>query len=388
MISVSKFKDLYETMIRPQIYCNDQEPLDFDYYQSLGLTPLFLDRTMLEGSSSTTANIPTPNIRYRYWDIFDDCILLHSEKNSKDLLKYQQNNFIPVYYWSHAVIARDWFRYAEHVRQTKSVKKHFLIYNRAWTGTREYRLKFADMLIDYQLVNQCQTSVGLTDQGVYYRNHSFTNPFWKPIHQLEHHFEENFTTSCYSADFDLSDYESTDIEVVLETLFDDSRLHLTEKSLRPIALGQPFILAGTPGSLEYLKSYGFKTFNSVFSEEYDTIANPEKRLTAIIQLMKSISEWSDEQRLENVHRLRLIAQYNQQHFFSDAFFDHVTNELKNNLSDGLHKLLKNNTSKRFFNLRKSLYVDPKVHSRLVGEPNSSIRKVNYSIVKTALKFKK
>jgi hypothetical protein len=46
---------------------------------------------------------------------------------------------------------------------------------------------------------------------------------------------------------------------------------LTEKALRPIACGQPFILAATPGSLQYLRSYGFKTFSGYIDETYDTI---------------------------------------------------------------------------------------------------------------------
>jgi hypothetical protein len=39
--------------------------------------------------------------------------LSHSEKNSQELELYEQNDFIGVYYWSHALIARDWFRYAK-----------------------------------------------------------------------------------------------------------------------------------------------------------------------------------------------------------------------------------------------------------------------------------
>ena len=68
---------------------------------------------------------------------------------------------------------------------------------------------------------------------------------------------------------------------MLETLFDDTRLHLTEKSLRPIACGRPFILATAPGSLAYLRSYGFKTFDRYIDETYDTITNSFERLEAI-----------------------------------------------------------------------------------------------------------
>jgi hypothetical protein len=177
-------------------------------------------------------------------------VLLHSEQRSSELASYQQDGFVTVYYWSHAIIARDWFRFAQHVEQQKQVSKTFLIYNRAWAGTREYRLKFAELLIDYDLIDDCATTVNAVDpeSGVHYAHHAFVNPAWRPTKVLENYFAENQTNSNRSADFEIQDYENTDIEVVLETLFDDTRWHLTEKILRPIACGQPFILAAAPGS--------------------------------------------------------------------------------------------------------------------------------------------
>ena len=93
---------------------------------------------------------------------------------------------------------------------------------------------------------------------------------------------------------------------MLETLFDDDRLQLTEKSLRPIACGQPFILAATHGSLQYLQNYGFKTFNDVFDESYDQIEDPVKRLKAIVALMVQISQWTDDVRSYKINQLQQI----------------------------------------------------------------------------------
>ena len=62
--------------------------------------------------------------------MFEKNLLLHSEKRSNNLKKYQLNNeLIPVYYWSHALIAQDWFRYAERETFQKCIKKTFLVYN-------------------------------------------------------------------------------------------------------------------------------------------------------------------------------------------------------------------------------------------------------------------
>jgi hypothetical protein len=266
------------------------------------------------------------------------------------------------------VIALDWFRYAQHQRQRKSVNTtQFLIYNRAWTNTREYRLKLADLLIDNDLVNQCQTSVAFIDSGIHYNEYTFVNPIWQPKNCLENFFVTNSTTSCYSANFDIEDYNNTDIEVVLETLFDDSRLHLTEKSLRPIACGQPFILVATQGSLDYLKSYGFKTYGEIIDETYDTIADPEQRLQAIIETMKQISKWTTSQRKSNLHQMRKIAEYNRQHFFSDYFFKIVNDELKTNLSVALKQLEDTNTCSQWLDIRKTLAKNPKIKKYLTTD---------------------
>jgi predicted XRE-type DNA-binding protein len=155
---------------------------------------------------------------------------------------------------------------------------------------------------------------------------------------LENHFPINRAHSHYSANFDINDYNATDIEVVLETLFDDDRLHLTEKSLRPIAVGQPFILASTQGSLEYLRSYGFKTFDTVWDEHYDTIEDHEQRLCAIADLMNQIANWLPHIRQRKIAEAQVIADYNRQHFFSQQFSDHVVSELKTNLMSAFGQL--------------------------------------------------
>ena len=342
----------FQVLTALEIICHDQEPLNFEYYQTINRANKEVP-TVTQTNSAIDAFKYT-NLRFTSSNINDKALLLHSEKKSAHVQKYSQDQYIPVYCWSHAIIARDWFRYAEHLVQLKSTKNRFLAYNRAWAGSREYRLKFADLLIDYQLVDQCHTSVGFTDQGVYYRDHNFINPSWQPKHHLEHAFPGNFTTSCYSADFNVIDYESTDIEIVLETLFDDSRIHLTEKSLRPIALGQPFILAATAGSLEYLRSYGFKTFSSLIDESYDSIIDPANRLRAIVKLMANINDLPLKEYKELVQELDQIAVYNKHHFFSESFLSHILKELEINLQKGLEEFVSTNTHDRFINLREQL----------------------------------
>jgi hypothetical protein len=309
----------------PRIICHDQEPLNFEYY------------TQFDGN---VAPRKFGSMSLKPGNCYNQNILIHSERRSTEIDIYRDNQFIPVYYWSHAIIARDWFRYAKYINQKKNVKQRFLVYNRAWSGTREYRLGVADRLIRLGLVDHTLMRISPVDSSLdkHYDLHEFERPEWRPHNVLENYFPLCYADSHYSADFDQTDYESTDIEVVLETLFDDLRLHLTEKTLRPIAMGQPFILAATYGSLKYLREYGFKTFSDCWDESYDLMSDSIERMNKITEVMSNISCMLPAERDAMLERAKEIAVYNKQHFFSNTFQQTINNELKHNLKTAYTQL--------------------------------------------------
>jgi len=358
-----------DTIISPHMYCNDQEPLNFNLYQNVAVRPgpvYPINQVLLDNCP----DLPNYNLRGGMVNIYNQAILLHSERRSTEVDRYRSTSFIPVYYWNHAVLSLDWFRYAEHVVQHKNVKKTFLIYNRAWSGTREYRLGFADQLIKLSMTQSCRMACSPIDSTVdkHYELHHFANPAWRPSNIIENYFPISTAESQYSADFDIEDYEATEIEVVLETLFDDHRLHLTEKILRPIALGQPFILAGTHGSLDYLRSYGFKTFSNCWDESYDLEENPVKRLDKITELMKRTACLDTVEHTRIMAQAQLIADYNKKHFFSPAFVDLVIEELKDNLRTALGELETTNTSQAWIDQNKKIYRNPELDPLLYNPP--------------------
>lgn len=361
-------KELYYTWLNlgAEIFCNDQEPLDYDLYENS--PPLSAGDTWTKLINQKNLTFPKFNLRGSIRNIWDKAILLHSEQRSAQIDRYRAGQFIPVYYWSHALIAQDWFRYAQHVRSRKRVKKTFLVYNRAWAGTREYRLKFVELIIDRGLANHCQTYFNSVDPqlGTHYGEHAFTNPIWKPVKDLENIFPTATAHSGYSANFAVEDYNQTHIEVVLETLFDDSRLHLTEKILRPLACGQPFILVATHGSLQYLKRYGFQTFSDLWDESYDQIEDPSLRLNAMIDLMVTISQWPADVLQHKMSQAQAICEHNRQHFFSATFRDMVIAELDNNLREAFEELESTNTATLWIEKRKLNYSDPELRQVLIS----------------------
>ena len=334
-----------------RIVCHDQESLNRYEFQDKKLlnpipgVPWSVFKTITSPAVGGTA------------ELHDQTLLLHSELNSKDLEWFEQNGAVGVYWWCHAVIAQDWFRYAEHdptLNTWPSPKYDFLVYNRAWTGLREYRLKFTEMVVDSNLVDNCLMKFNPIDQGKHYQLHQFENSKFNISRpDLEDWFEPSDAGSAASADYNETDYNQSWIEVVLETVFDDTKWHLTEKALRPIAVGKPFILGATPGSLKYLHSYGFKTFSECWDESYDDIQDPVERLNAIVELMKTLSNL-DKTLLR--HKLQEICNYNQCRFFSKEFHQQVVNELKTNLDLAANSIKTAKSYKYFAN---------KVNTRIV-----------------------
>jgi len=330
--------------INPVIICHDQEPLDFSKHQfDYDLDRLVkllkkrewpddeIQQMMILYSNPVSFPNFRPNWLSSAISMNDWFILLHSEKNSPDVDQFANNGFVPVYYWSHAVIARDWYRFAEHDSRLgqRQIEKTFLVYCRDWTPTREYRLKFLDLLIDSDLYNDCVLSTQhVSDQGIHLKDYQAQDPRFAVDTNRLLCIPDNNIPPTASADYDVKDIITTAVSVILETVVDGSKIHLTEKTLRPIACGHPFVLLAGPGALAYLKSYGFKTFSEFWDESYDKEPNTVKRMEKIVQTMQQIQQLDKHDWAE----INKITEYNKQQFFSQGFIQQVYGELQENLN--------------------------------------------------------
>jgi hypothetical protein len=78
-------------------------------------------------------------------------------------------------------------------------------------------------------------------------------------------YDSELHYSSYSA------YNNTCLEIVCETVI-ENEYSLTEKTIRPILRGRPFVALAAPGYLDWLHKQGFETFDHAWSEEYDKSA--------------------------------------------------------------------------------------------------------------------
>lgn len=106
-------------------------------------------------------------------------------------------------------------------------------------------------------------------------------------------------------------YQDTAFSFTTETDFDAAGVcRFTEKSLKPLLAGHPMLLAGLPGTLELLRSYGFRTFAPWFREDYDEIADPTLRMQAILAEFDRLMAMPVNEFRDLIRQLRPILMHN------------------------------------------------------------------------------
>lgn len=81
----------------------------------------------------------------------------------------------------------------------------------------------------------------------------------------------------------------------------------TEKIFKPLITGIPFVVYSTPRFLQNLRSLGFKTYNELWNEDYDTEFDYTKRADMIIDLCNKLEHFDWQ---KNKEKLQQIANHN------------------------------------------------------------------------------
>jgi hypothetical protein len=91
----------------------------------------------------------------------------------------------------------------------------------------------------------------------------------------------------------------------------DYELDISEKIFKPIAFLQPFFVFGQPGTLDYMKSLGYKTFDRWWDESYDKEVDSNVRYDKVWQIFKYINSLSKQQLSEMLSEMQPILEHNR-----------------------------------------------------------------------------
>lgn len=260
----------------------------------------------------------------------------------------EQEELIKLYYFFHGFAALDWYRgyYALNYSKliVKQYKHDFIAFNRIIVNDRSYRIYFVSLLKAQQLLEKGLVSFGVTDNLFDdWRDETSRSDSKLSNHakqHIEHHLidinklviDRAELPGTASADIPRGD-RNLEIDafwhIVTETVFYYDKLHLTEKIFKPIVSKQPFMLLAAPGNLAYLKSYGFKTFDSIIDESYDLIQDPDQRTEAVVNQLAWYCTLTAKEKRKVIEAIAPIVEYNFHHFYGE--FKHIiTRELLDN----------------------------------------------------------
>jgi hypothetical protein len=305
----------------------DQEPLNFNYNK-----PLF--------------DYITSTSRGPY-------ILVHTEKQSEELTKICNHyRFASIDYFFHIFAATDWYRGNSYLPRLlapkdRNISKSFITFNRLTSNERIYRSLFVNELYKLNLLGHGYISFskdcpdggkfdvnliqGISNQNLDRNlvNEAIEN--LSKIPELRIDFENQDIPNQSMLLSPLSKLMESFIFVVTETCYWQNKTHLTEKIFKPIVLRMPFLLVGCANNLEYLRSYGFRTFNDFWDESYDLIIDPIKRMKAIVTILEQISRMSSTEQKSMLLDMQPVLDHNYNLFNDPEFikreWDHIIGSL-------------------------------------------------------------
>ena len=286
-------------------------------------------------------------------------VLVTTEKNSKPLNQIQERYGWPVvYYFHHVFAAHDWFRGVKYninliPPAKRQLTKKYISFNRLTSAGRVYRTLLISELYQRGLLDQGYVSYNdcCPDGGTYQENlnqavsnqlitQDLANLAIDNISKINLPLRIDYKQETFipNHSFVLSAVEETQESfcyLVTETCYWETKCHLTEKIFKPIVSRMPFVLVGPAHNLEYLRSYGFKTFSPWIDETYDNIEDPIERMTAIGNTMSAICDRSIEELETMLKEMQEVLDYNYNLFNSPDFLDSCWQELTTNIKESI-----------------------------------------------------
>jgi hypothetical protein len=278
----------------------------------------------------------------RHKDFTGPGYLVTSERHSENVEHIcRRFGWQPLYYFFHGWAALDWYRGYDRTflilpTAERTITKTFIAPNRIVAGERQHRLEmlyhiFRNRMLDNHI--SCPATCPAENISI----HDAVKPLIGKYPDIESVFAQQYLPinfegetdhpmhSCWLSLFD--ECAESLLYLVTETVATGRRHHLTEKTFKPIALGMPFVIVGTRGSLEYLRSYGFRTFEGIWDESYDT-AEDSVRIERIASLLRSLNELSPQGKQDLFDRAQEVVEHNWNHFYHGGFEQILWQELQ------------------------------------------------------------
>jgi hypothetical protein len=125
-------------------------------------------------------------------------------------------------------------------------------------------------------------------------------------------------------------YIDTYFSVITETILEGTHSFFTEKIAKPLAQGHPWIAATNSGFYRDLRALGFRTFDHVIDESFDSIDDDQSRMDRIVDVVTDLCQQDldgflaaceDVCKYNQLQLLEVARQENQ--LFPERFFQFI-----------------------------------------------------------------
>ena len=262
-------------------------------------------------------NIPTNKI-------YILCRNIHNHKNIRSILVLDCMNYLKNKFMS---VMRD--SDYTHISYKRMLYLNWHIEDRSIS-----RIFLPLLLAKYNLMKHINLSLQGRGDNLFYKfPHYADSRMIKAVKMLRSDSKINFN-QIHDVIIDFENKSDIHIVQCAYTSLTASYNHhfICEKVLRPIMDKKLFILIGTPGILEQVRSMGFLTFSNLFDENYDTIKDELDRHTAIFKLIKMFHNLNDKELNELISKAKYIIDFNYYHmlYLLDQEIQNINNLVKDN----------------------------------------------------------
>lgn len=169
--------------------------------------------------------------------------------------------FCPNFFWYNTSLANIAKGYHQYVPNRNYSKKFLMPIGgkRAW---RDHVVEILEPFLDDAYWSYVRRDKALPGDQVSKRyDVLFQNPMW-------------YDDTCFSLVLE---------SITTQKITHESPIFLTEKIFKPISGQQPFMVVSAAGTLKFLSSQGFETYDNIFNEQYDVETDFDKKMNIIIE---------------------------------------------------------------------------------------------------------
>lgn len=138
---------------------------------------------------------------------------------------------------------------------------------------------------------------------------------WQKLLPMIPDISKIVTVRLSNADIAIPAYTDSYIHLVTETTV-IPKIFVTEKTWKPVAAGQIFLVFGNPGTIAYLRSAGVDVFDDVIDHNYDVEQDWKLRLNKIHLQIEKLLSMNLEELYSNTRERRRA---NSMKFFDKSF---------------------------------------------------------------------